>query len=106
MVPIPVVDGNGVGATGIPNVGEEGVGVGTLTIGLIPALPISVAPNGIALPVTPPGDIDTTGIDDEAAPEEPVLQVPLAESPALEVPMPPGLPGNDVAAPIAIPPPS
>jgi hypothetical protein len=78
-MPLPIIEG-------------FGLGVGTTSNGLTPALPISTDPNGIPVRAPPPGDADDVAADNEA-----LLLVPQAPEVA-------ALPGNDVSIPI--PPPS
>jgi len=82
-MPLPIVDG-------------YGLGVGTTSNGLTPALPISMEPNGIPVRAAPPGDADDVAADNEALPLELVPQAPDIAA----------LPGNDVPAPVPVPPPS
>src|SRR6202030_1170304 len=83
----PVVDGDAM----VPIVDRDGLGTGTTTNGLIPALPISTEPIGIPPRAPPAGDADDIAADDEAL---------LLEA----VPQAAALPGED--APTPIPPPS
>src|SRR5580704_19470650 len=78
-MPLPIVEGFGLGA-------------GTTSNGLTPALPISTEPNGIPVRAAPPGDVG-----DVAA-----LLVKLLP----QAPDSAALPGSDVPVPIPVPPPS
>ena len=77
----------------VPIVDRDGLGTGTTTNGLTPALPISTEPIGIPARAPPAGDADDVAADDEALLLEPVPQTAV-------------LPGNDVPVPTPIPPPS
>jgi hypothetical protein len=80
------------GGLSAPIVDGVGLGTGTTTNGLIPALPIATEPIGI--PVRAPlGDVDNIAGADEALLLELVPQIAA-------------LPGNDVPVPTPIPPPS
>jgi hypothetical protein len=81
-MPLPIVEG-------------FGLGVGTTSNGLTPALPISTEPNGIPVRAAPPGEVGDVAADDEALLLELVPHVP-------EVAAPPG----NVPVPTASPPPS
>jgi len=81
-VPLPIVEG-------------FGLGVGTTSNGLTPALPISTEPNGIPVRAAPPGEVGDVAADVEALPLELVPHVPDVAAP----------PGN-VPVPTASPPPS
>jgi hypothetical protein len=85
----PVVDGDAM----VPIVDRDGLGTGTTTNGLTPALPISTEPIGIPARAPPAGDADDIAADDEALLLEPVPQTAV-------------LPGDDVPVPTPIPPPS
>jgi hypothetical protein len=87
---VPIVGGFGLG---VPKVDGDAPGVGTITSGLIPALPISTEPSGTPGRATLP---DADG--DIAAVDEPL---PLGLAPQI-VP----LPGSEAPIPSAIPPPS
>jgi hypothetical protein len=99
--PVPVVDMVPVvDDVPIPSVDDE-LGVGTTINGLIPALPISTAPNGIPVRTAPEGDGDDMAEDDEALP--PVVPQ-IAAAPVLldaVIPIPVPFP-----AVVPIPPPS
>jgi hypothetical protein len=82
-MPLPIVEG-------------FGLGVGTTSNGLTPALPISTEPNGIPVRAPPPGDVGDVAADDEALLLELVPQAPDIAAP----------PANDVPAPVPVPPPS
>jgi hypothetical protein len=82
-MPLPIVEG-------------FGLGVGTTSNGLTPALPISTEPNGIPVRAAPPGDVGDVAADDEALLLELVPQAPDIAAP----------PANDVPAPVPVPPPS
>ena len=82
-MPLPIVEGFGLGA-------------GTISNGLTPALPISTEPNGIPVRAAPPGEVGDVAADDEALLLELVPHVPEVASP----------PGNDVPVPTPSPPPS
>jgi hypothetical protein len=82
-MPLPIVEG-------------FGLGVGTTSNGLTPALPISTEPNGIPVRAIPPGSAEGVAADNEAPPLELVPQVSEVAA----------LPGNDVPVPNPIPPPS
>jgi hypothetical protein len=93
---VPVVDG-----APIPSV-DDGLGVGTTINGLIPALPISTAPNGIPVRTAPEGDGDDMAEDDEALPPGLVPQIaaaPVLPDAVIPIPVP-------VPAMVPIPPPS
>jgi hypothetical protein len=81
-MPLPVIEG-------------FGLGVGTISNGLTPALPISTEPNGIPVRAAPPGEVGDVAVENEALLLELVPQVP-------EVAAPPG----NVPVPTPIPPPS
>jgi hypothetical protein len=78
-MPLPIVEG-------------FGLGVGTTSNGLTPALPISTEPNGIPVRGRPPGDAG----DVAALLVELVAQAPDNAA----------LPGSDVPVPVPVPPPS
>jgi hypothetical protein len=78
-MPLPIVEG-------------FGLGVGTTSNGLTPALPISTEPNGIPVRGRPPGDAG-----DVAA----LLVELVAQAPDIAA-----LPGSDVPVPVPVPPPS
>jgi hypothetical protein len=82
-MPLPIIEG-------------FGLGVGTTSNGLTPALPISTEPNGIPVRAAPPGEVGDVAADNEALLLELVPQVPGVCA----------LPGNDVPVPNPIPPPS
>src|SRR3984893_9153827 len=82
-IPLPIAEG-------------FGPGVGTTSNGLTPALPISTEPNGIPVRAAPPGDADDVAPGNEALLVELVPQAPDVAA----------LPGNDVPAPVPVPPPS
>src|ERR1700720_3192231 len=82
-IPLPIVEGFGLGA-------------GTISNGLTPALPISTEPNGIPVRAAPPGEVGDVAADDEALLLELVPHVPEVAAP----------PGNDVPVPTPSPPPS
>jgi hypothetical protein len=82
-MPLPIVEG-------------FGLGVGTTSNGLTPALPISTEPNGIPVRAAPPGEVGDVAADDEALLLELVPHVPEVAAP----------PGNDVPVPTPSPPPS
>jgi hypothetical protein len=82
-MPLPIVEGFGLGA-------------GTISNGLTPALPISTEPNVIPVRAAPPGEVGDVAADDEALLLELVPHVPEVASP----------PGNDVPVPTPSPPPS
>ena len=82
-IPLPIVEG-------------FGLGVGTTSNGLTPALPISTEPNGIPVRAAPPGEVGDVAADDEALLLELVPHVPEVAAP----------PGNDVPVPTPSPPPS
>jgi hypothetical protein len=84
---VPTVDGLG---KGMPIVEGGALGIGTITRGLMSALPISTEPNGIPGRETALGDAEGVAAVDE----------PLADP----VPQIDALPGTDPAIPI--PPPS
>src|SRR5580704_14836508 len=76
-MPLPIVEG-------------FGLGVGTTSNGLTPALPISTEPNGIPVRGRPPGDVgDVVALVLELVPQAPDIAA---------------LPGSDV--PVPVPPPS
>jgi hypothetical protein len=82
-MPLPVIDG-------------DGMGVGTTSNGLTPALPISTEPNGIPARGRPPGDAG----DVAALVVELVAQAPdIAALPGSDVPVP-------APTPVPVPPPS
>ena len=62
-MPLPIVEGFGLGA-------------GTISNGLTPALPISTEPNGIPVRAIPPGSAEGVAADNEAPPLELMLQGP------------------------------
>jgi hypothetical protein len=76
-MPLPIIEG-------------FGLGVGTTSNGLTPALPISTEPNGIPVRGRPPGDVgDVVALVLELVPQAPDIAA---------------LPGSDV--PVPVPPPS
>ncbi len=78
-MPLPIVEG-------------FGLGVGTTSNGLTPALPISTEPNGIPVRGRPPGDAgDVAALVVELVPQAPDIAA---------------LPGSDVPVPVPVPPPS
>jgi hypothetical protein len=92
---VPVVDD-----VPIPSVDDE-LGVGTTINGLIPALPISTAPNGIPVRTAPEGDGDDMAEDDEALPPvvPQIAAAPVLPDAVIPIPVP-------VPAVVPIPPPS
>jgi hypothetical protein len=74
-MPLPIVEG-------------FGLGVGTTSNGLTPALPISTEPNGIPARGRPPGDADDVAADDEALLLELVPHIPEVAAPPGNVPVP------------------
>jgi hypothetical protein len=74
-MPLPVVEGFGLGA-------------GTISNGLTPALPISTEPNGIPVRAAAPGDVGDVAADDEAPLLELVPHVPEVAAPPGNVPVP------------------
>ena len=74
-MPLPIVEG-------------FGLGVGTTSNGLTPALPISTEPNGIPVRAAPPGDLGDVAADDEALLLELVPHVPEVAAPPGNVPVP------------------
>jgi hypothetical protein len=82
-MPLPIVEGFGLGA-------------GTISNGLTPVLPISREPNGIPVRAAPPVEVGDVAADDEALLLELVPHVPEVAAP----------PGNDVPVPTPSPPPS
>jgi len=82
-MPLPIVEGFGLGA-------------GTISNGLTPALPISTEPNGIPVRAAPTGEVGDVAADDEALLLELVPHVPEVAAP----------PDNDVPVPTPSPPPS
>jgi hypothetical protein len=88
-----VADVGGLGK-GVPTIVEgDTLGVGMVSSGLTPALPISTEPNGIPERETPFGDKEGVAAIDEG-----LLLTPVPQTAAL--------PGNDIPAAIPIPPPS
>jgi len=79
----------------LPVIGGDGMGAGTTSNGLTPALPISTEPNGIPVRAAPPGKVGDVAADNEALLLELVPHVPEVAA----------LPGN-VPVPTPIPPPS
>jgi hypothetical protein len=65
-----------------------GLGVGTTSNGLTPALPISTEPNGIPIRGAPPGEVGDVAADDEALLLELVPHVPAVAAPPGNVPVP------------------
>ena len=90
VVEVPIADRVG---PSIPIIEGDELGVGTTTKGLTPALPISTEPNGIPVRATLPDAIEDIAAVDEA--------LPLGLTPQITP-----LPGNEVAIPSPIPPPS
>jgi hypothetical protein len=84
-----VVDGIGLS---VPNADGDALGVGMVTNGLIPALPISTEPSGI------PGRATLLGVMDDVAAVDEALLPGLMQVAVL--------PGNPIPIPSAIPPPS
>ena len=74
-MPLPIVEG-------------FGLGVGTTSNGLTPALPISTESNGIPVRATPPGKVGDVAADDEALLLELVPHVPEVAAPPGNVPVP------------------
>jgi hypothetical protein len=74
-MPLPIVEGFGLGA-------------GTTSNGLTPALPISTDPNGIPVRAAPPGEVGDVAADDEALLLELVPHVPEVAAPPGNVPVP------------------
>jgi hypothetical protein len=74
-MPLPIVEG-------------FGLGVGTTSNGLTPALPISTEPNGIPVRAAPPGEVGDVAADDEALLLELVPHVPEVAAPPGNVPVP------------------
>jgi hypothetical protein len=74
-IPLPIVKG-------------FGLGVGTTSNGLTPALPISTEPNGIPVRAAPPGEVGDVAADDEALLLERVPHVPEVAAPPGNVPVP------------------
>jgi hypothetical protein len=74
-IPLPIVEG-------------FGLGVGTTTNGLTPALPISTEPNGSPVRAAPPGEVGDVAADDEALLLELVPHVPEVAAPPGNVPVP------------------
>jgi hypothetical protein len=74
-MPLPIVEG-------------FGLGVGTTSNGLTPALPISTEPNGIPVRGAPPGEVGDVAADDEALLLELVPHVPEVAAPPGNVPVP------------------
>jgi hypothetical protein len=74
-IPLPIVEG-------------FGLGVGTTTNGLTPALPISTEPNGSPVRAAPPGEVGDVAADDEALLLELVPHVPEVAAPLGNVPVP------------------
>jgi hypothetical protein len=90
VVEVPIADRFG---PGIPIIEGDALGVGTTTKGLTPALPISTEPSGIPVRAALPDAIEDIAAVDEA--------LPLGLTPQITP-----LPGNEVAVPSPIPPPS
>jgi hypothetical protein len=80
----PIVDGFGLS---VPNIDGDAPGVGAVSSGLTPALPISTEPSGIPVRAT----LGAASVDGTLLPDP--VQVAM-------------LPGNAVPIPNAIPPPS
>jgi hypothetical protein len=78
-MPLPVIDGDGMGA-------------GTTSNGLTPALPISTEPNGIRVRAAPPGEVGDVAADNEALLLELMPQVPDVAAPPGNVPVPTPIP--------------
>src|SRR3977135_1769844 len=78
-MPLPIVEG-------------FGLGVGTTSNGLTPALPISTEPNGSPVRGAPPGGGGDGAADEEALLLELVPHVPEVAAPPGNVPVPPASP--------------
>jgi hypothetical protein len=74
-MPLPIVEG-------------FGLGVGTTSNGLTPALPISTEPNGIPVRAAPPGEVGDVAAEDEALLLELGPHVPEVAAPPGNVPVP------------------
>jgi hypothetical protein len=74
-MPLPIVEG-------------FGLGVGTTSNGLTPALPISTESNGIPVRATPPGEVGDVAADDEALMLELGPHMPEVAAPPGNVPVP------------------